>query len=389
MVTENSIRTFASQYYTGPGAIIPVRFTIKTNGPREFIKYTSVTFTPDEGTHKEEIVLPDVGSDAPYGIWEDDELLYNLMSQYDVNSSGDMIVFNKHFFQRNGKITIEFNILSKVPRQYDMVFTFITSSSRTITRRLSFSTIDVDNLSLSIYKIVSKKNVNAFTYDDFYTTDMNDYFFKIQNTNPMVYNQYLPYMPNPDENYNGIKLNRTIVVDVRGLTRMELTQTRMRLADYLLFYRYGENDSINYIIGVSKFFNAPTPPTIEYSNKVIRNDLGFYPQFHTIKRLNGNSITDYTISQYDALCVIPEIHKYGNTYERFRYGHLIEGSEWEFINQSENLTTSHPSSARASYISSNNGEPLKDGFYDIVFRYRIGGEQRELRLNSAFRKKTV
>lgn len=352
MVDEENLPTFASQYYTGPGVIIPVRFTIKTNEPREFLKYTSVTFTPDGHTER------------------------------------DMMVFHKNVFQRGGKITVEFNILSKVARDYDMVFNFILSSSRTLTRRLRFSTMDVDNLSLSIYRIVAKDNRNDFTYEDFYANDMNDYYFKIQNTAPTIYRQYLPYVPNPGNDYKGIRLNRVIAVDVRGY-EYDLPRIRLRMMGYLLFNKYDEDGNIKTIVGISKRFNAPSPDGLIGNYNVIKNDLGFFPQFHRIERIGGDTIEDYTVTQYDALCVIPEIHKYGNTYDRFRYGHLIEGAEWDFINRSEDVTTSHPASARVPYISSNDGKIMKDGFYDIVFRYRLGGEQRELRLDSAFRKKTV
>lgn len=352
MVTEESLPTFASQYYTGPGVIIPVRFTIKTNEARDFLKYMSATFKTDDG-------------------------------------QDSVVVSERKFFQRGGKIDVSFNILAKTAREYDIVFTFILSSSRTLTRRLKFTTEDVDNLNLSIYRIVAKNNDRAFTYEDFYTTDMNDLYFKIQNVSPMTYHQYLPYMENPTADYRGIRLNRTIVIDVRETPDYDISRLRLKLTGYLLFNRTGEDGSVRYIIAVSKRFNESTPLGVVGYFKVIRNDLGFYPQFHTLERIGGNTIEDYTISQYDALCVIPEIHKWGNTYERFRYGHLIESAEWDFVNRSQNLVTSHPSSARVPFISSNNGKLLDDGFYDIVFRYRMGGEDRELRLDSAFRKKTM
>jgi hypothetical protein len=241
---------------------------------------------------------------------------------------------------------------------------------------------------MSIYRIVAKDNKNGFTYEDFYTTDMNDYFFKIQNISPSVFKQYLPYVPNPGDDYRGVRLNRVIVVDARGY-ETELRRIHNRMMGYLLFNKYDEDGNVKFVVGVSKYFNALMPDGLAGNYPVIKNDLGFFPQFHKIERIGGNTIEDYTVTQYDALCVIPEIHKYGNTYERFRYGHLIEGAEWEFINRSQDITTTHPASARVPFIASNDGRIMKDGFYDIVFRYRIAGEQKELRLDSAFRKKTV
>lgn len=352
MVDEESLPTFAQQYYTGPGVIIPIRFSLGVTDSKEFLKYVSVAFNPDGDTEN------------------------------------DLIIFRNQFYQRGGKINLKFNLLSKIAREYDMVFTFILSSGKTLTRRLRFSTIDVDNLNLSLYRIVARDNRNEFTYDDFYSTDMNNYLFKLQNTAPMVYKQYLPYMENPTEDYKGVKLTRTVVIDVKGVNH-EIPRLNARMSGFLSFKKTAEDGTISYLIFVSKKFNKELPSGVIGNYKVIRNDLGFYPQFHTIERIEGNTIEDYTISQYDALCVIPEIHKYDNVYEPFRYGHLISNPEWEFVNNSTNGVVTHPASSAQPFVASNNNTIMEDGFYDIVFRYRLSNEDRELRLDSAFRKKTV
>lgn len=354
MVDEESLPTFSSQYYTGPGTIIPIRFTINNLSAREFVKYISVVFTPDNDNEK------------------------------------DIIVFNKQFYTRNNKCEIQFNFLSKTARDYDMVFTFVLSSSKTLTRRLHFSTIDVENLNLSVYKIKSKDDTNGFTYNDFYSMSINDYIFKIQNTTPTIYKQYLPYMVNPNNDYDGVKLNRTVVFDVRN-SQNDIYGIKAKMSRYLIFAKVDVNDEskVNYLICVSKHFHQDIPDGIIGRYNVIRNDLGFYPQFHTLERMAGNTINDYTISQYDAICVIPEIHRGGNTYERFKYGHLIQNAEWDFINSSRNIHNTHIVSSQQPIISTNENRIMEDGFYDIVFRYRISNEDKVLRLNSAFRKKTI
>jgi hypothetical protein len=357
MVDEESLPTFATQYYTGPGVIIPIRFTIHNVGARDFIKYTSVTFTPDNSSQK------------------------------------DTIVCHKCVYSRGNKCEFKFNLLSKTARDYDMVFTFILSSGKTLTRRLQFSTLDVDNLNLSVYKIIPRDDTRGFTYEDFYRTDMNDHIWKLQMNEVGWYKQSIPYSTSDD--VKSVKLNRTIVIDMRDMN-YDLPRLKLRMNGYLLFYKTEtvtvegeETTKVKYVIGVSKRFFATTPDNIIGNYKVIRNDLGFYPQFHTLERVSGNTLEDYTISQFDTLCIVPEIHKWGNTYERFRYGHLITDSEWEFVNTSTNETVTHPSSTRRPFVASSENKILPDGYYDIVFRYRLGGEQRELRLDSGFRKKTI
>jgi hypothetical protein len=299
----------------------------------------------------------------------------------------DNVIWNGVTRSIGGKITLGFNVLSKIARDYDMVFTFVLGSSKSLTKRVTFSTVDVDNLNLSLYKILSKDDKNGFTFEDFSSRGISDYVWKIQNTPPMTYRQYIPYVQNPGDDYKGVKLNRTVVIDVRDV-QYEIPRLRMKMSDYLIFQKT-DGDIIKYLLCISKRFFAPIPAGIIGEYKVIRNDLGFYPQFHTIERIGGMSIEDYTVTQHDSLCVIPEIHKGYDRYEPFRYGHMIEHAEWEFINTSTNEVISHPSSSRQPIVANTNDKLMTDGFYDIVFRYRLGGEQRELRLDSAFRKKTV
>ena len=91
-----------------------------------------------------------------------------------------------------------------------------------------------------------------------------------------------------------------------------------------------------YMIFVSKYFYADVPYDIIRRNfNIIRNDLGFYPQFHKLTLMQGYDIDNYTVSQYDAICCAAEINNF-NDIEPFRYGHLINNAEWTFINSSDN-----------------------------------------------------
>ena len=187
-------------------------------------------------------------------------------------------------------------------------------------------------------------------------------------------------------------MNRVIAIDLSTINIDDLKKTlaelRFLMSDFLIFYKYDEDGNVKNVIGISKRFNVvPNKNLKKY--KIIKDHLGYFPQFHTLERLCGDTIDDYTITQYDAVCVVPEIHKYGNTYERFRYGNLIDDVEWQFINKSDNIVIDYPESSVLPHLSSNDGQITSDGFYDVVFRYKLGGEQKELRLDSAFRKKSI
>lgn len=389
-IDETNIKNFSSQYYAGPGAIIPIEFTIPNQTPRDFIKYTSIDFIPD-------------------GLKERKKF-----------------IFNDRIYTRNGKITIKFNLLVKESRDYIIDFMFITGSSKTFTKQIKIKVTDADNLSINIYKVQAKDDKNGFTLKDWNNMEYNDYFFRIQPNNSdakQYYSQYLPYMSSNNilyDKHKGIKLNRTIVVDMRqknGLGEKyddaEIAYLRSFMDDdfieldrrEIIYDNEGnivlnEDGSIKYgpityTIWISKKFNTKTPEKL-YNNEinikynVIRDSLSFYPQFHNIVPLNGNNLSDYTINQYEALCCAAEIND-GKNIIPFRYGHLIEDAEWTFENSTTLKPFEHTASVRQPFIASNkNYEELPDGYYDVVFKYKlVDTEQRELRLSSAFRKKSI
>lgn len=369
--TINDFNSFAANYYVGPGAIIPITLTIPNINGREFVKQTYVDFNPtDDGERR--------------------------------------IYFYELFYSRGGKITIPFNFLAKSAKEYELRFTFITSASKTITKTVKFRVEDVDNLTINVYKVKSKRNANAFTYEDWLDTTCAEYMFRIQsNGQPCeYYSQYLPYMlpTNPlYAHYNGIKLNRTVIVNllneynVSKYTAMEIRRLTYYLSDYLVFAKYkldengNKTDIMSHLIFVSKFFNAEQiPASVPTNYDVIRNDMVFYPQFHKLERIGGDTLDDYTISQYDAICCAVEIENNDGVVIPFRYGHLIDSAEWTFTNNTNLKPIEHPASTRQPFIASQKKEYIPDGFYDISFKYSLNdGTTQECRLDSAFRKKSI
>lgn len=355
----DNINIFASQYYVGPGVIIPIEFVLPQQSYGDFVKHTIVTFDN------------------------------NRLDFYD------------KFYVANNSITINFNLLLKTAKNYSYIFTFILASGKTLTKRIDFRVVDPDGMWINIYKILSKDDTNGFTYEDFKDNVASKYLFKIQNSDKTTYyKQYLPYMLPNDErynNYNGIKLNRTIVLKIKSKLsakeKNKLKTLRKKLSNGYLEFERVNNDSIQYLIYVSKKFYEITPPELTNTDslyEVIRNDLGFYPQFHKLQLLDGNTIEGYTINQYEAICCIPvSINK--NKSIEFKYGHNISAFEWEFKNNSllKDNVIKHPGSSQQPFIAKSRKSELDPGFYGITFKYKLSDDNsdkyNEINIASAFK----
>lgn len=369
IVTESSLNTFAQQYYTGPGVIIPIEMIIPNQHVGDFIKETIADFTTDNGTI-------------------------------------ERCVFYDILKVKNGRIKIRFNFLAKTAQHYSVKFNFIFASGKSITRLIEFDVENTDNLNINIYKVRSKDDTNGLTVEDFKDTSSSKYFFRIQDKNLSneYYLQYLPYMSKDDSrypNYKGIKLTRTVIVDLmnkNGLEHIhndsEILFIRALMRDnFLEFAKYDTEGNMTYLIFVSKKFYADVPAAI-YGNKfnykfnIIRNDLGFYPQFHYLEKMNGDSIDDYTVNQYEAICCAAEINN-GKLVEDFRYGHMIDTAEWSFINSATVENIQLPFSSRTPFIAKSKPQ-MNDGYYDVSFKYSLtNGVIDECRLDAAFRIKSI
>lgn len=374
-------KIFADNYYVGPGVIIPIEMVIENQPRFDFIKQTTIT--------------------------------------YSINSKWNTIVFNDKFKVVNNDFKINFNYLAKEAGEYEMLFSFTTASNKTFTKRIKFIVEDTDDVTINLYKIIAKNDVGGFTYEDFADTRTSEYIFRIQPFDASVsikdkhHLLYLPYMSNDNELYNcekcynGIKLNRTFIVNVKDYndfdTNVEIQLLRQAMTDYLEFIKYEVDEDGNitdkptYLVYVSKRFygELPTENVNLDQYDIIRNDLSFYPQFHELIPLNNGcckpiSENDFTISQYDALCAAVEINVTPTLKDQFRYGHLIDNAEWIFKNVSMDKENYYPTSSRMPFIIGENKKSLKPGYYDIIFNYSLSdGIERTISSNSAFRVKYI
>jgi hypothetical protein len=317
--------------------------------------------------------------------------------------------------------------LAKAAGEYIMLFTFITGSGKSFNKTVKFIVEDTDDVTINIYKVKAKDDSLGFTYEDFADTKAAKYMFRIQPQDgeiPSVrdvieteeklreyrkafqdkhYTRHLPYMdPNNSlydckcYNYTGIRLTRTVVINVGPTSRKQNPNLEIQTMrgfmdnDFLEFVKYDETGSPVYYTYVSKKFYAELPAEVNTDKyDIIRNDLGFYPQFHELKLIKGDTLEDYTFSQYDALCCAVEINVTPIKKDVFRYGHLIKNAEWTFTNSTNNKDVVYPKSSRVPFIADTK-QAMKPGFYDIKFRYSLtDGIEREYSRNSAFRIKYI
>lgn len=354
-IGEDELKTFSSQYYTGPGAVIPIHISIPNQTKGDFISKTIMYL--DNSQHE----------------------------FYDIFRAG------------NGKIDIKFNFLAKFAGKHIIRMTFVFGSGKIIGHNIHINVENAENIGINIYKIKSKDDKAGLTKKDFLDMSFSKYLFKIQKSKSnSYYTRYLPYMSPSNEkyeNYNGVKLTRTVVVDMKEKTDHHYINVLKGImhTNFLEFEKCDSNGNITYMIFVSKHFNENDPDinTNKYGYKynIIRNDLGFYPQFHYIEKMDGNSIDDFTFSQYDALCCAAEIND-GKKIEEFKYGHLIEDSEWSFTNATTGYELEYPGSSLQPFIADETN--LENGYYDVRFKYSLtDGQTNECYVKSAFRIKNI
>lgn len=362
-VDKSNINTFAVQYYTGPGLILPIEMIIPNQYEKDMIHHTIA------------------------------DVMYN--------DTVERLHFYDKFVMSQNKFKIKFNYLIKEAADYTIRFTFFTAAGKTITRTLKFTVEDADNLCINVYKVQAKDDTNGLTYDDFNDTDSCGYLFKAQKTDkPEYYTQVLPYMlPTHPlyESYKGIKLSRLVIFDIQNKNDRaykygkyeQMVIRGLMDNDFLEFDRVDDEGNITYMVFVSKYFYADVPQEIlDKKYNIIRNELLFLPQFHKLTLMTGLNADNYTVSQYEAVCCAAEINTlYG--VKPFRYSHLIDSAEWTFINATDNSMVYHPSTSRAPFIATEKTY-INPGYYDISFKYSLtNGIADECKLDSGFRIKVI
>ena len=280
---------------------------------------------------------------------------------------------------------LKFSILCTKEQDYDFRFEFNTADGKVFTKRLNIHVIDTHNTSIKLYRV---QNIGL---PNLYDSGSNEYSFGRMlnnydhNSNAVLYKQFIP-CKNVDPyktaywDYRGVCLNHMMILK----SNEPLDKVPYIEKNYFTTIREIDEDTIYTICLSKKFGFQPNRNQLNLFN-IYREEYIFYPDFHELvpfeSQLNITDLSTYTITDEDALCVIPDIP----------YGKLIDEAQWEFINVSTPTKESiiPPVDIKEPFIAPDTESFLKPGFYTILFRYRLAGENQinTITLDSAFLKK--
>ena len=337
-VTSNmnqQIKTYLAQHFNGIGAVVDFKMEIPlTNG--DFIKKSHILYKGDKTNE------------------------WKLLTEY------------KPLYE-----VVEFSILCTKDQTYDFRFQFESAMGDVFVKRVVFNVINDRNTELKLYKIqnigepdLNNGKINEFSFGRMLESKENNLTFK----------QYIPAR-NVDPtktDYKGICLNNLLII------KSYQPEDRGQYINkhYFIFIRK-VSDELVYTICISKKFGFVPNLTEIAHYEIYRNDYIFYPDFHELVEFgteDEKQLKFHTITDDDALCVIPEL----------AYGKLINEAQWEFINVSKiDMSSIIPTvDIKEPFIASDKAKPLEPGFYNIVFRYKLVGEDKinTITLDSAFLK---
>lgn len=325
IATDKDAKTFYSQLYTGVGCVVPFQLSIPLIEGDKIKR--SVIFVNNN---------------------EDDSWNSNIdYHEYDGN-------FN-------------FNLLCKYEKIYEVRLQFDTLLGHNFVKRIVFNVEDLDGLKLEIYKFSRKEDISNITNPADAFKAPNDWMFSRQplDDNDGVKPFHTQYLPVTND-----MLNHMLVIDGNW-------------SDPDSNYICGTlaKSGKTYTVAVCKEFGKK----LSYiPNGTYRNVMVFCPGFYNIELLDDGraynenwKLNQFTVARNEILCVKPS----------FKFAHKIEKSEWEFVNVSTVARKSYAlPSTNEPYVAPKSQEQMLPGFYDVIFRYKLGNEINEVRLNSAFYK---
>ena len=325
VVGEEDVKTFYSQLYGGVGVMVPFHISLDME--------------------------------------DTDEVFESVLVMNDV----------KVVEYRKFKGELDFNLLLTKEGLYNITLQFRTRSGLIFNKVLKVNCVDVSGMKLNIYKVYHLNSVDmdtlahGGTISSYKQNHPNTLFTR--NHTKHVYSQFLPTTTSTNGR-TGICLNNILVLSGDYTNDKELD------GYYYMSTRKDDKDNIKYTVCVSKSFDFK-PASIHnfdiYKPFIVRNDYGYFPEFHYIMEIDGEEEKDFYIYD-DAVIVKSELP----------WGLEIDGYDWEFYNASTGESF-EGRNLQSPMVSA--GVSLSKGYYDIIFRYKIGEEIQELRLDSAFIKK--
>ena len=354
LTTDDDWRMFVSQMYNDIGAIVDFDIQIPLND--------------DDKIKREVLVFKTFVKDH----WENRTIV-------------DHKILNNN---------INFQLFCPIEGEYEVKLQFDSMNGKTFTKYIRFNVIDTSHVSLNVYKIHNNGTTMKFSLGE--KSKLNDYIFanREKNSNE-TYIQYIPSkIANPnkknDKNWKGICLNHLIIISENIFNEILNDEYKTILKTF--YFLLKRNTPDKYIVCVSRDFgyNANNYIFKDVYDKIkpyiYKEDYIFVREFHKLVPIDVDrmdreeDIKYYTVTDEDALCVIPEL----------AYGKVIDSYDWEFINMSDpRMEPIKMKYVKEPFISDTQShEPLKPGYYTIKFNYRLTNENKinTITLDSAFKK---
>lgn len=283
---------------------------------------------------------------------------------------------------------ILFSLLCIAEGEYDVKLQFDSTDGKVYTKRVKFNVLDTEHTNINIYKIQNLGSLDGCTVGQ--QCQINDYIMSRRPYEGVVKSlQYIPARidktsSSPD--YKGIRLNHLLIYKFDNDKDRDSKLNCEYLMDnyFTLIKKIGENSGYLICISNQYGFNPVEGDGGVPVEDIYRKDYIFMPEFHKLVPLVNNGeefdINSYIVKDEDSLCIIPDL----------TYGKMIQDCDWEFIN------TSKPNSKpiKLCYIkepfiaNTEKSTVLEPGYYSIIFRYSLVGENKinTITLDSAFIK---
>ena len=304
-----------------------------------------------------------------------------VFKTYNKGAWKEQTVVNNKIFKNE----LRFSLLCPIEGEYDVRLQFDAIDGRTFTKRVKFNVIDTNQTTLEIYRIQNLGSSENREIGDFQINNSgfsNKHITQYQN---LPISQYIPSkIINPaDTNYNykGVCLNHLLIFFYNPRT---ISQSVMNYLNEHYFLYIKNTDTTTYLICISKQYGfIPEIPEYDTEAKpyIYRDDYIFMPEFHKlvpfIPKGGEHKLDCYKITNNDALCVIPKLS----------FGKYISEYDWEFINKSTGQVIKLKD-IKEPFIAATNESFLSNGYYTVVFKYRLTNEEKinTIILDSAFIK---
>lgn len=293
---------------------------------------------------------------------------------------------------------INFSLFCPSEGEYTVRLLFESLDGQIYTKIIKFNVIDTNSVTLNVYKIQNMQLLDDQNLDQ--KSQINNYMISRRRLSD-EFNNFTQYIPVSRENlyenkfnWKGICLNHLLIIK-GDVSKYILQEDSLNIFKRYYFIKYKHTENTTYSVCVSNIFGF-NPNDNEYikkiynelkniHHKIYREDYIFVPEFHTIVPLDNErcgrkeELRYYTITDDDALCVIPDIP----------YGKYIAEYDWEFVNVSRPLEEPvRLKYIKEPFISNIDQTPMKPGYYNIRFNYRLTNENKinTIELNSAFKK---